>query len=376
MHLARGGARVLLADKARFPRDKPCGGGLTGRALRYAPCDVEPVVEHVVDRFVVRVGYRGRFARRSRPPLIRMTQRRRLDAHLAEEAARAGADFRDGSGVGEIVPGRDGVTALVGGSAVHAGFVVGADGANGVVARAAGLGEGIVTGVALEGNVPWSALEKQPYEATAWVELGVVPGRVRLGLPERRPREPRRRGLDRGRPTAPRSPRAPRASTRARAGRRCRHARPPPPDATARERCGPRPDTPRRRRGRARRPSLRRRDLRGVGVRTPGCRRDPRAAGRRPTRRPWPPCSTITHRPRGPPSGPRTASRAPATGRCGLQACSRPWQACSAATSATRATRVDWRVRRFARWRVSPVSRRRFPRAAAVVRPRAWCGRA
>src|SRR5688572_33460728 len=103
MHLARGGARVLLADKARFPRDKPCGGGLTGRALRHAPCDVGPVVEHVVDRFVLRVGYRGRFARRSEPPLIRMTQRRRLDAHLAEEAARTGAEFRDGTAVSDLV---------------------------------------------------------------------------------------------------------------------------------------------------------------------------------------------------------------------------------------------------------------------------------
>jgi len=52
MRLARGGARVLLADRARFPRDKPCGGGLTGRALRHAPCDVSAVVEHAVDRFV------------------------------------------------------------------------------------------------------------------------------------------------------------------------------------------------------------------------------------------------------------------------------------------------------------------------------------
>ena len=33
IRLARAGARVLLADRARFPRDKPCGGGLTGRAL-------------------------------------------------------------------------------------------------------------------------------------------------------------------------------------------------------------------------------------------------------------------------------------------------------------------------------------------------------
>jgi flavin-dependent dehydrogenase len=30
--LARGGARVLVLDKSRFPRDKPCGGGITFRA--------------------------------------------------------------------------------------------------------------------------------------------------------------------------------------------------------------------------------------------------------------------------------------------------------------------------------------------------------
>ena len=32
--LARAGARVCLLDRARFPRDKPCGGGLTLRAVR------------------------------------------------------------------------------------------------------------------------------------------------------------------------------------------------------------------------------------------------------------------------------------------------------------------------------------------------------
>ena len=176
IHLARGGARVLLVDKARFPRDKPCGGGLTGRALRHAPCDVEPVVEHVVDRFVLRARYGWRVARASRQPLIRMTQRRRLDLHLAEQAAAEGADFRDGARVDALTFRDDHVTAIVGGSHVHASFVIGADGANGVVARAAELGDGIVRGIALEGNVPWGTLELAPYQATAWVELGVVAG--------------------------------------------------------------------------------------------------------------------------------------------------------------------------------------------------------
>jgi len=33
-HLARGGARVLLAEKQTYPRDKVCGDGLTPRAVR------------------------------------------------------------------------------------------------------------------------------------------------------------------------------------------------------------------------------------------------------------------------------------------------------------------------------------------------------
>jgi geranylgeranyl reductase family protein len=176
IHLARGGARVLLADKARFPRDKPCGGGLTGRALRHAPCDVSPVVEHVVDRFVIRAAYDSRVAKRAAAPLIDMTQRRRLDAHLVEQAAGVGAELRTGAAVSELQLDGSGVTARVGDDRVRASYLVGADGANGVVARAAGLGDGIVLGVALEGNVAWDDLAHEAYAGTAWIEVGVVPG--------------------------------------------------------------------------------------------------------------------------------------------------------------------------------------------------------
>ncbi|MDQ3086315.1 MAG: geranylgeranyl reductase family protein [Actinomycetota bacterium] len=176
MHLARGGARVLLADRARFPRDKPCGGGLTGRALLHVPCDVSSVVEHVVDGFVLRAGYRSRVVRRSETPVILMTQRRRLDAFLAEQATSAGAEFRDGAAVTEIVCEADRVTASVGGARIEASYLVGADGANGVVARSTLLGNDFQLGVALEGNVSWREFDPAPYRGTAWVELGVVPG--------------------------------------------------------------------------------------------------------------------------------------------------------------------------------------------------------
>ena len=96
IRLAAAGASVLLLDRARFPRDKPCGGGLTGRALRLLPFAVDPVVEDATDTFELRLRYGRRFERRTREPLALMTQRRRLDEFLAGRAADAGADFRDG----------------------------------------------------------------------------------------------------------------------------------------------------------------------------------------------------------------------------------------------------------------------------------------
>ena len=35
--LAAGGAHVCLLERARFPRSKPCGGGITTRALSRFP---------------------------------------------------------------------------------------------------------------------------------------------------------------------------------------------------------------------------------------------------------------------------------------------------------------------------------------------------
>ncbi len=176
IHLARGGASVLLLDKARFPRDKPCGGGLTLRAVRQMPVDPGPVVEHEVDRMEFTLGRRGRFERRGRRgPFVLMTQRRRLDQYLAEQAAAAGAEFRDGVKVtfnAGTEPSAGGLSLLVNDEEVRAGIVVGADGANGTAARSLSLGGPIRHGVAYEGNAPYESR----FEGLAVIELGTIPG--------------------------------------------------------------------------------------------------------------------------------------------------------------------------------------------------------
>jgi geranylgeranyl reductase family protein len=174
--LATAGASVLLVDKARFPRDKPCGGGLTLRAVRQLPVSPEPVVEHEVSRFELRLRYGRRFERGSDRPVVLMTQRRRLDAYLAQQAALAGAEFRPGAKVTGLTAEPDRVSARVDGGAVEAAALVGADGANGITARSLGLAGDIEHGVALEGNVPNGPARAERYRGKAFVELGTVPG--------------------------------------------------------------------------------------------------------------------------------------------------------------------------------------------------------
>src|SRR5262245_53259145 len=173
IHLARGGAKVLLIDKAAFPRDKPCGGGLTLRAVRQLPVDPAPVVEHEVDRMAFRVGWRSHFERRGRRgPFVLMTQRRRLDHYLVEQAVAAGVEFRDGVKVSVSTDPERGLSVQVDGSELQPELIVGADGANGTTARAVGLGGPVTHGVAFEGN---AAFEER-FRGLAVIELGTIPG--------------------------------------------------------------------------------------------------------------------------------------------------------------------------------------------------------
>jgi len=166
--LATAGVRVLVADRAVFPRDKPCGGGVTGRAARLLPFSIEPVVEDVVDRMDCGLRYRSRFSRRARGPLAYMTRRRRLDHFLLQQAEAAGADVREGVRVADVREG--GLT--VDGEEVAARIVIGADGCNGTSARQLGLAAEIVHGVALEANYP----HDERFAHAMLLEIAVIRG--------------------------------------------------------------------------------------------------------------------------------------------------------------------------------------------------------
>lgn len=177
--LAREGASVLLLDRQRFPRDKPCGGGVTVRAASVQDIDLTPVVERTVygARFSLRLG--KAFERRFRSPLAYMTQRRRLDAMLSERAAEAGADLHDGEAVREIdVSGQAGprVTVRTESDSYRARLLIGADGANGIAGRSLGLRTEFEDAVALEGNIPYADGLSENWREYVALDLGGLAG--------------------------------------------------------------------------------------------------------------------------------------------------------------------------------------------------------
>lgn len=140
---ARGGASVVVFEKGPHGRDKVCGDGLTPRAvaaLEELKIDLDGA--HRIDGLRMIAGKvrrelpwpgEGRF-----PPYGAVWPRRRLDAHLVDAAAIAGAELRFETEAEPVLDGDRVVGVRAGAEQVSAGLVVVATGAPGAVARLLG----------------------------------------------------------------------------------------------------------------------------------------------------------------------------------------------------------------------------------------------
>ena len=181
-------------------------------------------------RFELRVGYRKRFERRSDAPLVLMTRRRRLDAFLAEQAAAAGADFRDGVTAGGLTVGPDGAELTIGGFARHR--------AGARRRRRRERRRRAHARSRRRDRVRHRPRGERPARANAARARDGRgrrrPRRLRLGLPEVRPRELRRRRLVERGPAHARAPAPALRRARGRLGEAHRPARHPAADAAQR----------------------------------------------------------------------------------------------------------------------------------------------
>jgi len=173
--LASSGARVLVVDRAEFPRYKACGGGIPLRTEKLLPFPIDSVVEDSVS--LLQVSHRGesRFTRDSGAPFAHMVMRERFDALLLKHARKAGAEFRPGTAVRAATA--NGAVRITGesGFEAEAAYLVCADGAHSPVGKMVGLGDGIAECAAWEVEVRAPAAKLRAYRSTALIELGYRP---------------------------------------------------------------------------------------------------------------------------------------------------------------------------------------------------------
>jgi geranylgeranyl reductase family protein len=137
--LAVAGRRVLLLDKATFPRAKPCGGAVSMRALLRFPhleTALDRITTHRLSRLHLEAPSGDALTVTSPTPAALMIRRVEFDALLLALAREAGADVAEGV---EITRARETDRSVWlmarDGREFEAPLVVAADGVNSVVAR-------------------------------------------------------------------------------------------------------------------------------------------------------------------------------------------------------------------------------------------------
>jgi geranylgeranyl reductase family protein len=182
--LSRAGREVVVLDKARFPRDKICGDGLTTGALRLLEqLGLQPAQVaswQPVDDVVVR-SPSGRTVRfplpHDRGSYAVVARRADLDAALLDVARAAGAEICDGHALAAAVHTAERIVVEAHGlEPISARFVVGADGMWSPLRKA--------LGIVREGYLgEWHAF-RQYFHATGaaardlhvWFEPELLPG--------------------------------------------------------------------------------------------------------------------------------------------------------------------------------------------------------
>jgi flavin-dependent dehydrogenase len=129
---------VVLVDAARFPREKPCAGAITGGGLRELErAGLALRVPHAVVSHA-RLRALGREARVELPRPAVVVRRAELDADLVQQARDAGATVLEGAALEDVQEDR----ARTGAGEISFGALVCADGAAGPSRRLLGLGPG------------------------------------------------------------------------------------------------------------------------------------------------------------------------------------------------------------------------------------------
>lgn len=141
--LARAGLETLLVDRAVFPRNKPCGGGLTIRVRRRFPwldAALSGVDVHQVSKLHLEAPGGVSLDLEHPDPCVLLVRRVEFDAALVRAAVDAGARLESPFEIAQAESGSGGVTIRArDGRVRRAPMIVAADGVHSVLAKRLGV---------------------------------------------------------------------------------------------------------------------------------------------------------------------------------------------------------------------------------------------
>jgi geranylgeranyl reductase family protein len=141
--LALAGVDTLLVDRAAFPRNKPCGGGISARAFRRLPwleAALTGVDVHAVRRLHLEGPESAVLDLETHAPCVMLVRRVEFDHALVRAAETAGARRLDGFEITQASMDDDGVTLSArDGRQLRAPIVIAADGVHSVIGKRLGV---------------------------------------------------------------------------------------------------------------------------------------------------------------------------------------------------------------------------------------------
>lgn len=169
------GLSVLVIEQATMPRAKPCGGCLSKKIDGILDASFHSVVEKTIFGATFTAGGYDTLHVRSETPVAYMVTRDRFDHFLSDHARRAGARILEACRVIETAETADGVTVRTAGQEYQCRYLIGADGANGVVGRRPDLSPRRRLAVCLEGEITLSREVEAPRDDEVRIEFGSIP---------------------------------------------------------------------------------------------------------------------------------------------------------------------------------------------------------